>query len=745
MNNIKMENFLKKAIMWLICAALFTPLIISSSTLFPYVFGKAIAFQIITEIMFVAYIWLVYLNYRQTGKLNYLPRLNFLTWSLIILLGVFFLNMILSVDPRYSFWSKQERMDGFFNLLHFFVFFFVVASVAKDRKSWFLILDVSIIASLLVSGFAIGQKIGVFFAPYGERLTGTLGNASFLATYLLFNIFFAYILFLYRTNKKTKIYYLAVILLEIAILFTTFTRGAIFGFIAGLLILAALYAVWHKDKKIKKLAVAFIITIILLGSIILSIKESNFVKKNQLLNRLTDISFQAGTGKTRLISWKIGLDAFLEKPLFGWGQENYYVAFNKHTDPVFFTHSSETFDRAHNKIIDTMVMNGLFGLLAYLLIFAAALYSLIPYARKGSGAAMALLALLGAYFIQNFFLFDMPISYLMFFLFLGFVYFITETPKRKEVLAFSRKNYLPMQFVAVFCSFLTIIAFWSGNIKPIIASQESIETQKIFSASDKNDSTLKMAMNSFQSSLSYNTFANPETGKIIPVLIANIKGQPQYSEKAKIEALKTTAQILEQLSQRMPLFFDNYINLIEIYGALAEYDNSALSAGTETAKKLLNLYPNVPYFYYKPIVNSVLTGNAALGLELAQKAVALNPQLAQSQWHLAIAYFYAGNPQNAKQSAEKALSLGFNYSNNINNIYFLAKLHENLKEYEKAISFYELAIEKAPNALQLYLELGKAYQESGQKEKAKSLGEKLLASSTPQTTPTIKEFLDSLR
>jgi tetratricopeptide (TPR) repeat protein len=170
-----------------------------------------------------------------------------------------------------------------------------------------------------------------------------------------------------------------------------------------------------------------------------------------------------------------------------------------------------------------------------------------------------------------------------------------------------------------------------------------------------------------------------------------------------------------------------------------------MPANKQTAKELLSLYPSIPYFYYKPIVNSVLSGDSAFALELAQKAAALNPQLTQSQWHLALAYFYTNNPQSAKQAAEKAISQKFDYSNNINNLYFLAKLYSTLKEYEKSIALYQSAIERAPNELQLYAELVKTYQEAGQKEKAIELAQKLLASSTPQTAPTIQKLIDSLK
>ena len=109
-------------------------------------------------------------------------------------------------------------MDGLFNLFHFFAFFFILSAVIKDKKSWLQILNVSVAVSFIISLHAMGQHFGWFFRPYGERVTGPLGNASFSATYLLFNIFFATFLFAQNKNISSRLWYSATIFLDVAVI-----------------------------------------------------------------------------------------------------------------------------------------------------------------------------------------------------------------------------------------------------------------------------------------------------------------------------------------------------------------------------------------------------------------------------------------------------------------------------------------------------------------------------------------------
>jgi len=80
---------------------LFIPLLVSPSTLYPYVFGKAIAFQIIVEVLFI--LWLVLLAQNKI-KISW-TKINIALLSFFVILV---LSTLLSLDIQQSFWSSAE-------------------------------------------------------------------------------------------------------------------------------------------------------------------------------------------------------------------------------------------------------------------------------------------------------------------------------------------------------------------------------------------------------------------------------------------------------------------------------------------------------------------------------------------------------------------------------------------------------------------------------------------------------------
>jgi len=744
MNKIDTENFLSGAIKWLIILAMFTPLLISSSTLFPYVFGKAIAFQILIELALICYLYLLYTNRQRTGQFEYLPRLNLLAWTLITFFLVLVLSTIFGVDQHYSFWSKQERMDGLFNLFHFFALFFLVSATFKGKQSWLYVLNASIIISFIVSLYALGQKFGLFYTPYGNRVTGPLGNAAFLATYLLFNIFFSAFLLLQTKNTGARSWYSGLIIFETIILFLSYTRGAIFGLIAGAIIFSVGILLFGPRNRVKKFILAFLLLLVLAGGALFLARNTNFVKTEPLLYRLTDLSFEVGTGKIRLVSWKIGLDAFLEKPLLGWGPENYYVAFNKHLDPVFFYYSGETFDRAHNRLVDVLVMNGILGLLAYLSIFVAAALLLWWKIKDSPALALILIALLGAYFIQNLLLFDMPISYLMFFLSLGLINFalggqaIKPNQRPAEVKGGQALKYLVWPLILVIIIFL-----WTGNVKPLLASQNSIKAQQILGAQNATDQTFKLAMDTFEKSINYHTLTNPETRKTLTQVILGTVDSTQYSSQTKIDGLKFTANQLEQGIQEMPLFVEYYLYIDDVYNYLAQQDKSYLDKSENMAEKLVALYPNLPQAYYKLIINRLIAGDYQRAIEAGQQITRLAPQLSPAFWYLGVSYFYAGNMELAKTNTEKALSMNYSYGTNQSSILLLAQLYTRTKDYERAAQFYNALLNQKPDDLNTAINLAALYKEMGQIDKAREIASKLLTTH-PEAAQETNQFLEEL-
>jgi len=379
--NCKISSIIKIGIY----LTLFIPLLVSPSTLYPYVFGKAIAFQIIVEILFI--LWLVLLAQNKI-KISW-TRINI---ALLVFFVVLSLSTLLSLDIRQSFWSSAERMTGLFNWLHFGLYFLILTTVfpayggsAEGRKDYKWLIRISLFVSIIVSVWSLVDWQG--------RLFGPLGNPGFLACYLLFHVFFALYLFLRDSNWYWRIAYILIFILNLITFYFTHTRGAYYGLFIGLLLFAFLFILKKvrfagiASLKAKKIGFILLISFILIGSFGVYFQKERFLK----------------TEEARMVSWKISWSAFKERPLLGWGLENYILAFAKHYDPNWPI--TEWFDKAHSNFWEFSVTAGILGLLSYLSLFVLGVIHHAPIAP-----------ILIAYFIMQLFWIDTTTTLMLFFM-----------------------------------------------------------------------------------------------------------------------------------------------------------------------------------------------------------------------------------------------------------------------------------------------------------------------------------------
>ena len=124
--------------------------------------------------------------------------------------------------------------------------------------------------------------------------------------------------------------------------------------LAGILRLAI-----GKDPK-AKLFGRGILTILTIGAfliIFLSILPGNSV------SRAMEKGFGEGTVHGRIVVWEIAWKGFLDRPLLGWGPENFGLAFARHYNPCLGSSQCAPevwFDLAHNIVLDTLTETGVF-------------------------------------------------------------------------------------------------------------------------------------------------------------------------------------------------------------------------------------------------------------------------------------------------------------------------------------------------------------------------------------------------
>lgn len=716
----KVEKWNLRIIKFGIYLCLFIPLMVGSRFVFPYVFPKVAAFRLIVEVILFFYLILAMQNS------SYRPRLSIVGYLLLLYVVILFLASAFGVNFYRSFWSNTERSDGLVSIFHFLIFFIILISVFKERDQWYRFFNYSIIASFLVSLYALGQRLNLSFLVHtGEaRLSATVGNASFLAAYLIFNIVFAAILFTKKKEIGWRIFYCLTLLLEIYILYNTQTRGAVLSFFAGLIVFVVFSTVLSRNKKIKRLSLASFLLIICLVALILFNASTPWVKNNPTLGRIVSISSKDITTQARLLTWQASWQGWREHFWLGWGYENYNIVFNKYFPAglILDIGSRVWYDRSHNIIFDVGVTSGIIGLLSYLSILISAIYLLWLKYRKNQQdyyLYIFLIILIIVYFGQNFFVFDTPSTYLMFFSTLAFINFLVlEKQANAEQLPKSQINnrQLGLPVILIFI-FIISFAAYLINIKPILANSTCIDAVSIEKQGQANE-RYKEIESYFEKSFSYQTYQNAEFRQYFADFIANKIRDGQIPEADLAQMADLGIAELKKSIEEEPNNVRHYIYLMTFYNSSFKFDKSRLDSVIEFGNKAIPLSPTRPHIYYEMAQAYVFKGDFNKAIDYFEKGLALNDNVVDFHWSLAATYILADREKEAEEEFNwMAENLNFKY-NTTDNLQRLIRVYAIKKNFVKLAELYNKLISLDPNKADYHAKLAAVYAELGDKEKA---------------------------
>jgi O-antigen ligase len=322
-----------------------------------------------------------------------------------------------------SLWSNYERMEGFVLIAHLALYYVVASGMFHTKEWWNRFWNTSIIASTLISGYGILQLAGLATINQGGvRLDATFGNASYLAIYIVFHMFLSASFFLNAKEKMWQWIYGGLFVVQGIILYFTATRGAILGFIGGALITVGIIA-WKERAypKVRKIALGLGLSVVLLIAIFIGVKNTSFVQKSPVLSRFATLSLSEIKTQGRYFVWPMAIEGFKERPLLGWGQENFNYVFNKNYNPLMYA-QEQWFDRTHNVVLDWLIAGGILGFLSYLSLYGALLYFMWKKSDFSLEEKAVFTGFIAAYFFHNFFVFDNLISYIIFFYLLAYVH-----------------------------------------------------------------------------------------------------------------------------------------------------------------------------------------------------------------------------------------------------------------------------------------------------------------------------------
>ena len=232
-----------------------------------------------------------------------------------------------------------------------------------------------------------------------------------------------------------RVFWMVSIALSLYLIALSGTRGAAVGLIGALALSAFVYALIGK-VRVGRLACAGALAFLLIAPLVVYAARNTppveaVRDRSTIVDRLLRIGPDDRSVQGRTSSALTGLRAYADRPILGWGPENYTIAYDRHVSAETASSVSESFDQAHNKLIEELTTKGLLGFASYSMIWV--LMAAILYLRaKGQMAReQPLTVLLGgaaaAYFIQNLFLFDTPGTVVWFLLLFGYAGFLETT------------------------------------------------------------------------------------------------------------------------------------------------------------------------------------------------------------------------------------------------------------------------------------------------------------------------------
>lgn len=391
-------------------------------------------------------------------------RENPLVIPTVIYLGLMVFSTITSVFPSVSFWGSYQRMQGTLSYASYLVVFFLAATHLRSRVQIDRLITVMLWGSLPIAAYGILQHFQKDPLPWGgdvtARVTANLGNAIFLAAYLIMVVPLA--IFRFATNFRdlvrssrlsgadtvpsarlwvqslvTGSYGILLVIQLAAILFSK-SRGPWLGLIAGIALMGFFAALRHRRWALVAtatgLSVAFVAFVLVLN--LPNSPLAGLEKQSPYIERLGSVlDLESGTNKVRTLIWagdkQAGgaialITSDLVRMIIGRGPETMHFAYSPFYPPDLAHYESRTAtpDRSHDHILDLLITVGILGLVAYLVVLAVFFrMTLIRLWRSASMYHQVLLiALLGgvtAHFVEIAFGIAIAATQLYFWLFLA--------------------------------------------------------------------------------------------------------------------------------------------------------------------------------------------------------------------------------------------------------------------------------------------------------------------------------------
>lgn len=337
----------------------------------------------------------------------------------LLLVVVYLISTVFSVAPRTSLLGSYQRLQGTYTTFSYIVVFFMVLQGLRTRAQLERLLAVIVITSLPVAIYGVLQRMRLDPLPWGgdtvDRVASNMGNSIFVAAYLIMAFYITIykiaesFVMVFRSQKprasdvvRAAVYIVIALVNLFVVGVLAGSRGPQLGWMAGIFFMLLLMAQLIRQRRTRLMltagsiglglaGLAFLIWINFdkTGSLATSLRQSV-----PLLSRLSSVMQTTdGTNVVRVLIWDGAAKLVMPhepiqnpdgspdawnaiRPLIGYGPESMYVAYNRFYPPALANIEARNAspDRSHNETWDSLVITGLVGFVAYMLLFGSVLY-----------------------------------------------------------------------------------------------------------------------------------------------------------------------------------------------------------------------------------------------------------------------------------------------------------------------------------------------------------------------------------
>jgi O-antigen ligase/tetratricopeptide (TPR) repeat protein len=676
-----------------------------------------------------------------------------------ILMGFSGMLQYFGVPYLYSF-SQQYRIEGaagnanFFAtgmLLNFFLALWLLGR--KDRGKVYPVL------AQLWLGLTLGLDVLLvgcdLFAGTGFTSGLQFNSVGIFAALLHLSCFCWFVV---RRNIRAGEVLLAVVggwcLLWV---YLSQTRGAVVGLAGSFLIIGILYMWRGSSRRLKLLIAGAVLLMIMVHGAVLLNRQASWVQQHPTLLRYASLSLADASAENRLLAWGASAQALLDRPVFGWGVENYRLGFDLYFPvEVYRALTGEFwFDRAHNLIIDIGMTTGMAGLAAFLALCVLVTGFLVRAWMRDQARADALLILgfVLAYLFQGLFTFDTINSDPVLYLVLAYVCYLSaasgQRPTGNPKLGAGRpvRAWVPVTLACI----VLPLAFYGAVFKPF-QSNRSLQQARI-SARVRNPQTNEVRLRFSENTLGlfrraddYQTTGRSEVREEAANYAFDLARAPYIPIDQKLLAIKEGVRLLRESITQAPANARSYQYLGSLvngtFATIREADPKFARSLAEATLPALQegekLSPNRPQMYFEKSQLLLFLGRMEERLAAFEKGASLSKVAMEPHIDLVTLYIEYGRFDDATREWQNIKKSGFHPAPQD-----YARLIQAYEAHKRFASVAELCREQlaaTPGNVELLTKLALSYRELGQTDLARQTALKAVSIS-PEAASSLQSLL----